>query len=415
MFPSMASLIQFLLLVLYLTHKSQALSFHLPNALVLPITKDVTTLQYVTRIHHGTPLVPINLVVDLGGPFIWTDCASTHVSSSSRLIPNRSIKCSRAKAHDFESKSCLSSTHTCELFPENRVTRMSTRGDLVEDIVAVQSKAAGSITTVNDFLFSCGPTFLLHGLVGGTKGMLGLGRTRISLPSQISTALNTAQKFTICLSSSNGIIAFGEGPNDSIFGTEISRSLMYTPLVTNPGDEYSIQDYFIGINSIKINGKLLSLKATLGASKLSTIVPYTTMESTVYGTFIRAYVKAASSMNMTRVTSVAPFGHCFNSKGIDSTHEGPKVPIIELVLQSETVMWRIFGRNSMVQVSKEVMCLGFLDGGLNPKASIVLGGYQLEDMLLQFEMGTSMLGFSQSLLKRQTTCSNFKLDSWAGE
>ncbi|KAF3948516.1 hypothetical protein CMV_025499 [Castanea mollissima] len=382
----MASLLQFLLLILYLTHKSQALSFHLPNALVLPITKDVTTLQYVTRIHHGTPLVPINLVVDLGGPFIWTDCSSTHVSSSSRLIPNRSIKCSRAKAHDFEIKSSLSSSQTCELFPENRVTRMSTRGDLVEDIVAVQSKAAGSISTVNDFLFSCGPTFLLHGLVGGTKGMLGLGRTRISLPSQISTALNTAQKFTVCLSSSDGIIAFGEGPNDSIFGTEISRSLMYTPLVTNPG-----------------------------ASKLSTIVAYTTMESTIYGTFIRAYVKAASSMNMTRVASVAPFGLCFNSKGIDSTHEGPKVPIIELVLQSETVMWRIFGRNSMVQVSKEVMCLGFLDGGLNPKASIVLGGYQLEDMLLQFEMGTSMLGFSQLLLKRQTTCSNFKFNSWAGE
>lgn len=142
---------------------------------------------------------------------------------------------------------------------------------------------------------------------------------------------------------------------------------------------------------------------------------YTTMESTIYGKFIRAYDKAASSMNMTRVASVAPFGLCFNSKGVGSTHEGPKVPIIELVLQSETVMWRIFGRNSMVQVSKEVMCLGFLDGGLNSKASIVLGGYQLEDMLLQFEMGTSMLGFSQSLLKRQTTCSNFKLDSWAGE
>ncbi len=417
----MASLSHFLLLCfssfLYLIHISQAHCSQLPNSLLLPITKDVTTLQYVTKIRHGTPLIPIKLVVDLGGPIIWTDCASRYISSSSRPIPTRSIKCSRAKSHDVGSKSSfLSTTQTCELFPQNRITRMTTRGELVEDIIAVQSTASGAITTVHDFFFSCGPTSLLHGLVGGAKGMLGLGRTRISLPSQISTALGTHQKFTICLSSSDGIMVSDQGNYDSIFGNEISRSLMYTPLVTNQGDDNSLQEYFIGVKSIKINGKRLSLDGDgIGGSKLSTIVPYTTMQSTIYDTIIRAYVKAASSMNMTRVAPVSPFGLCFNSKGIDDTDVGSKVPIIDLVLQSETVMWRIFGRNSMVRISNEVMCLGFLDGGLNPKTSIVLGGYQLEDMLLQFDVGTSMLGFSQSLLMRQTSCSNFTLDSWAGE
>lgn len=179
---------------------------------------------------------------------------------------------------------------------------------------------------------------------------------------------------------------------------------MFTPLASN-----SLQEHLIGVKSIKINDKRLSLNASLlsldGGTRLSTIVPYTTMESTIYATLIKAYIQAAASLNMTRVASVAPFGLCFSSKGIDL------VPTIDLVLQSEMVKWRIFGRNSMVRVNDQVMCLGFLDGGLNPRNSIVLGGYQLEDIVLQFDLGTSMLGFTPSLLMRQRTCSDFKLDS----
>ncbi|KAF5465638.1 hypothetical protein F2P56_015621 [Juglans regia] len=425
----MACTFQFLLLgssFLYLTFVSLAQTFHSANALVFPITKDVNTLQYVTTILHGTPLVPIKLVVDLCGPFLWTDCASRYASSSSRPVPYRSIKCLTAKAHVVGSKNCLSGAQKCEIFPENRIVRLGARGELVEGTIAIQSgddsKAAGPTATVfQQFLFSCAPTFLLNGVASGAKGMLGLGRTRISLPSQISSALGTHPIFTICLSSSEGIMVSDQGPDHhgSIFGPEISRSLTYTPLVTNQGDNM-LSEYFVGIKSISIEGKRLSLNASLlsldgegvGGTKLSTIVPYTTMESTIYATFIEAYIKAASSMNMIRVASVAPFRLCFSSKGIESGQSGPKVPVIDLMLQSEMVKWRILGGNSMVRVNNEVMCLGFLDGGLNPRTSIALGGYQLEDTLLQFDLGSSMLGFSQSLSMMQGSCNSvFKFDS----
>lgn len=58
-------------------------------------------------------------------------------------------------------------------------------------------------------------------------------------------------------------------------------------------------------------------------TKLSTIQPYTTMESSVYATFSKAYIKAATFMNMTRVAAVAPFGLCFSS------NLGPLVPEID--------------------------------------------------------------------------------------
>uniref|UniRef100_A0A6N2LLS2 Xylanase inhibitor C-terminal domain-containing protein n=1 Tax=Salix viminalis TaxID=40686 RepID=A0A6N2LLS2_SALVM len=47
-----------------------------------------------------------------------------------------------------------------------------------------------------------------------------------------------------------------------------------------------------------------------------------------------------------------------------STRVGPAVPQIDLVLQNSGVFWRIFGANSMVQGKSDVLCLGFVDGGL---------------------------------------------------
>ncbi|KAI3922335.1 hypothetical protein MKX01_006024 [Papaver californicum] len=62
-------------------------------------------------------------------------------------------------------------------------------------------------------------------------------------------------------------------------------------------------------------------------------------------------------MNITRVASVAPFGVCFDSKNMISTRVGALVPEINLVLHTDRVVWRIFGSNSMVQVSDKVSCL----------------------------------------------------------
>uniref|UniRef100_A0A7N2LHD8 Peptidase A1 domain-containing protein n=1 Tax=Quercus lobata TaxID=97700 RepID=A0A7N2LHD8_QUELO len=42
------------------------------------------------------------------------------------------------------------------------------------------------------------------------------------------------------------------------------------------------------------------------------------------------------------------------------------VPTIDLLLQSKSVYWRIYGANSMVKVKKNLLCLGVVDGGLKP-------------------------------------------------
>ncbi|OVA05512.1 Peptidase A1 [Macleaya cordata] len=406
-----------------------------PHGLVLPVTKDASTKQYLTHINQRTPLVPVNLVVDLGGEFLWVDCDQDYVSSTYRPARCKSPQCSLARSTSCGD--CYSpprpgcNNNTCGLFPDNTVTQSATGGELASDVVTLQSTNGfnpGPNVTVRRFLFGCGSTSLLDGLAKGVKGMAGLGRTSIGLPSQFTAAFRFPRKFALCLSS-NGVIFFGDGPYVMLPGIELSNSFSYTPLLINPVSTAGVSsqgepsaEYFIGVKSIKIDGtkvplnnKLLSInkKSGVGGTKISTVNPYTVMETSIYNAFISVYTKKAKAMNISRVASVAPFGACFSMENVVSTRVGARVPIIDLVLQNKRVTWTIYGSNSMVQVKDDVFCVGFVDGGSKPTTSIVIGGFQLEDNLLQFDLPRSRLGFSSTLLFRQTTCSNFNFTTKA--
>lgn len=53
---------------------------------------------------------------------------------------------------------------------------------------------------------------------------------------------------------------------------------------------------------------------------------------------------------------------------------------IDLVMHNQDVLWRTFGTNSMVRFAGEdeygdPRCLGFVDGGENPRSYVVIGGH----------------------------------------
>ncbi|KAJ4722379.1 Basic 7S globulin [Melia azedarach] len=396
-----------------------------PKALVLPVLKDAATLQYVTEIKQRTPLVPVKLTVHLGGEILWVDCDRGYVSSTNKTARCGSAQCSLARA-----KACGVGTKTCGRGPENPVTNTGTHGDLRIDVVSIQStngRNPGRRVSVPNFIFLCGSTFLLEGLAAGVTGIAGLGRSKVALPSQFAAAFSFDRKFAICLSpfsNSNGFIIFGDGPYVLSPDIDVSKSLTYTPLFINPVNTASgflgepSVEYFIGVKSITINGRAVPLNTTLlsidsegvGGTKISTVNPYTVLETSIYKALVQAFINAMP--NVPRVSPIAPFGACFDSKDLPFTRIGPFVPQIDLVLQNKNVKWSIHGQNSMVQVGN-VWCLGFVDGGVNPTTSIVIGGRQLENNLLQFDLATSRLGFSNSLLFERTICSNFNFTSTA--
>ncbi|WOK96108.1 hypothetical protein Cni_G04815 [Canna indica] len=403
-----------------------------PRALVLPVAKDAATLQYVARIRQRTPSVLLKLVVDLGGRYLWVDCDSGYVSSTYRPARCRSAQCALANSNScgdcFSAPRPGCNNNTCGVDPENPITRTSTTGELAQDVLSLASTDGsnpGHLAADQNFLFSCAPAFLLQGLANGATGMAGLGRNKVGTPSQLAAAFSFRRKFALCLSSStssDGVIFFGDGPY-RFLGTQnvdAAQSLSYTPLLVNPVStagtfvrgEKSVE-YFIGVTAIRVGGKAVPLNKTLltidkngvGGTKISTVTPYTTLETSIYKAVTAAFATAMAAVP--RVAAVAPFGLCFDAGSIGGTRVGPAVPEVDLVLQSESVYWRMFGANTMVAAGEKVLCLGFVDGGVEPRTSVVIGGHQVEDNLLQFDLAASRLGFSSSLLFRQTTCANF--------
>ncbi|WJX12525.1 hypothetical protein P8452_03018 [Trifolium repens] len=375
-----------------------------PKAIVLPITKDTSssTTQYITQIKQRTPLVSINLTLDLGGGYFWVNCEKGYVSSTSKPALCASSQCSL-----FNSHSC-SDQNICGRSPTNTVTGVSTFGDIHSDIVSLQStngNYSGRFVSVPNFLFICGSNVVQKGLAKSAKG------------------------------TSNGVLFFGDGPY--LLNFDESKVLIFTPLITNPVStapssflgEKSVE-YFIGVKSIKVSDKNVNLNTTLlsidkngfGGTKISTVNPYTIMETSIYKAVSNAFVKA---LGVSTVTPVAPFGTCFASKDISFSRIGPGVPSIDLVLQND-VVWNIIRANSMVSIyDKNVICLGFVDagsdfakdsqvgfvvGGSKPMTSIIIGAHQLENNLLQFDLASSRLGF-RSLFLEHDNCGNFNFTS----
>ncbi|KAG8389366.1 hypothetical protein BUALT_Bualt02G0221800 [Buddleja alternifolia] len=403
------------------------------QTLISPISKDDSTKLYTLLIYLKTPLQPSKLHLDLGSFLPYYDCARHYKSSSYKPLPGNSTLCK--DLNTGISVSCddrpvgpdCFRDDTCGFVPQNPVTRKTAVGAILTDKFALPTtKKPGLPGPVTELLLTC--TFpdpnsrIYKGLAKGSNGLAALGRFNYSLPAQLSRAFSSPLIFAVCLPGSStapGLALFNTpGPYYFSPTINLSKSLIYTPLIPGPGptvfEQYKSPDYYLGLTSIKVNSFVVPLNKTLldidengkGGVKISTYTPYTLLQTSIFKALVNAFVKESAKLNLTVTAAVKPFSVCYAADKITSTRVGPGVPTVDLVLQSDKVIWRIYGSNSMVRVDDK-WCLGFVDGGLNPRTSIVIGGHQLEDNLLQFDLVRERLGFSSSLLVYSTTCANF--------
>lgn len=141
------------------------------------------------------------------------------------------------------------------------------------------------------FISACvGVDGFLQDLAKVKKGVLGLARTAISLPTQLTLCLPSTSKYNKLGDLFVGGGSFYLPPHDA------SKFLSYTPIVTNPlsagpifDDDDPSSEYFIDDKSIKVDGKIVNLNTCLlsidkqgnGGSKLSTVVPYTKLHTLI--------------------------------------------------------------------------------------------------------------------------------------
>ncbi|CAI9107885.1 OLC1v1007362C1 [Oldenlandia corymbosa var. corymbosa] len=397
-----------------------------------PIHKDNSTKLYSIQAYFGTPLQLRNLFLDLGAKYNWLDCTGYQSSTYQHVLYNATL-CDELDTRvtgnctsDIPGPDC--SYDACELFPENSVTRKVGDGEILTDTLALPTtngRNPGNLALDSSFAFGCTNTQLLSGLPSIVTGVAALGRFNFSFPGQVSRAFSSPFVFAICApstTSANGVAIYNSfGPYLFLPGIDLSKSLSYTPLLLNPIDTTIItyvrpsNEYFIGLTGIRVNGKPIPINQTLltinqttgfGGTKISTSTPYTVLETSIFKTFTTAFKEAADALNLTYAAPRKPFNQCYRTDTTPTTRLGPAVPTIDLLLE-DNVVWSIFGANSMVKYGESRWCLGFVDGGLNPHTPIVIGGLQIEDNLLQFDLVSKRLGFSNSLLSRSTNCSNF--------
>lgn len=389
---------------------------------ILPIGKDPKTNLFHTSVGVGTPRHNFDLVIDLGGPILWYDCNDRYNSSTYHPVHCDSKRCPANSACTGCSgpfkPGCTNDTCGANIL--NPFADAIFSGDTGEDVLFFSRSVLNGLISgcTNSDGFSGDPS-LLKGLPKASKGIIGLARTQLALPTQLSSSHNLPRKFSLCFPSSNkrglGNLFIGGSPNAA------SKFLLTTPLIVNPFSTAPIftqgdasYEYFIDVKSIKVGGQVLNFKSSLlsidnkgnGGTKISTMNPFTVLHSSIYNPLVRDFVKKAADKKIKKVASVVPFEACFDLSTIGRNVTGVDVPTIDLVLQGG-VQWTIFGANSMVSVKKNVSCLGFVDGGRKPRTSVVIGGHQLEDNLLEFDLVSSKLGFSSSLLLHKARCSHF--------
>ncbi|GAB2238947.1 hypothetical protein Droror1_Dr00024860 [Drosera rotundifolia] len=399
---------------------------HRSNTLLLPVSKHASTHQYIASIRRNASPVPTNVVLDLNGKYLWVSHDSSY--NFSHKLPRSFNKCcNRCSAwnnrRNIKSHPC--GKHRSRIVVRNTFSGRVSVGNLTKDVISMQSTDGlnpGFFISA-PFLFFSAPVTLTHGLASHSKGVAGLGQTTLALPTQFSRSFNLSRKFGVCLPPSSdtmGVIFFGNGPYDLLPGIDISKILIHTPLMKHPRHQ---EQYFIGTRSIMVNSKRVTLRPSLlnmnrrGMkvinTKISITTPYSILETSIYKSLTRLFIDESIATNVTRVTPISPFGLCFSTKKCDDKVPcRVAMPVIDLVMQSDVVFWRIFETNSMIKMREDVSCLGFLDGGVSKgAASIVIGANLLEDNLLQFDLELNRLGFSSSLLLSQTSCANFNFTS----
>lgn len=389
----MAPRVIFLLLslvFLYLANTSHSLEKI--QAFLHPIYKDDATSIYSIPLNIGLT-ASYNYVLDLNGVApLSKNCATAAKSTSYHPIKCGSTRCKYANPN-FP---CPNTTVT----KKRSTCRSSDNARLFRDTVPLLYSYNGVYTMDSEK-----SSLLTLTCTDGAplKGTIGLANTHLSIPSQLVSMYQLPSKMAICLPSKkeinyySGDLWIGKGEYYYLpYLKDVSKIFHSTPLISDGKSG----EYLIDVKSIQVGGTTIPILHE--ATKISTMAPYTVLQTSIYKALLTAF---AQNAKIRKAPAVKPFGACFRSNG------GHGVPVIDLVLYGGA-KWRIHASNSLVKVNKNVVCLGFVDGGVKPKNPILIGGFQMEDNLLEFDLKASKFSFSSSLLLLNTSCSVGRLSPY---
>nr|XP_043626163.1 chitinase CLP-like [Erigeron canadensis] len=440
-------IIAIVFLAAFISHVHEAIAQFQPrySSFFAPIHKhtDAAVPLYSVQImtdKRNSPFKPTNFFIDVDAPLTWHDCIVKPDIYQGTCPDN--VLCTLAVACDEdlcpELRNSYSSKHPyCQRIRNTTIPPDGTCPCPIDEFIRIPGGYCPCTNNVNNPLdwpchaaflnydnffvnttngrnpipdgldyastnAACAPSSSFQYFPADVTGVVALSSSPYSFVSSLDMAwLN--KTFSLCLPSTSaapGIFFYGNGPYylRPHSDVDVRSFLSYTPLLKHPASF----GYFIGVSSIEIKKRSIDIPAN-ATTKFSTFEPYTTLRTDIYNYVIRRFSLVTKQIPPTN--PVSPFGLCFNTS-TNGTKVGLKVPDINFNLQGGK-KWSISTANSMKQITEEVACLAFVDGGATSEHAIVIGTFQFEDNFLLFDLQNSNLGFSSSLLRKQTSCSNF--------
>uniref|UniRef100_A0A7N0V476 Peptidase A1 domain-containing protein n=1 Tax=Kalanchoe fedtschenkoi TaxID=63787 RepID=A0A7N0V476_KALFE len=240
----------------------------------------VNSGNYIVTLGLGTPKTDVSLIFDTGSDLTWTQCrpcarfchkqvGPIFDPSKSKTFANiscRSAICSQLQSTTGTHPGC--SSGTCVYAIQYGDQSVSV-GFLSKDRLTLSAS-----DSVEGFYFGCGQ--LNRGLFGGSGGLLGLGRDKLSFVSQ--TASKFGKVFSYCLPStpsSAGHLTFGR---DAVS----SKKAAFTKLKLH--SQYP-SFYFLEMTGIIVGGYKLPIPTTifsLGETLIDSGTVITRLQPTAY-------------------------------------------------------------------------------------------------------------------------------------
>ncbi|XP_076945463.1 putative aspartic proteinase GIP2 [Bidens hawaiensis] len=431
----MLNLLQLILMLLALTpHETIEQPPPPYTSFFAPLHKHTDTLNPLYSVQIMTAYTNMqfmhsNFLIDIDAPLTWHDCIVQwnmyQGSCPDNTLCTSPVSCDEYQCTDvrasysYKNPYCPKVKNTttfegycaCSVNVMNPINRPCSQVLLNYDTFFVNTSNGRNPLPGFYAAFSnaaCAPSSLFESFPENVTGVLAFSSSPYAFPVSLDQP-PLKRIFSFCFPSTTstpGILFYGNGPY-YLFpqNIDVKNFLSYTPLLKH---QESL-GYFIGVNSIVIKTRSIDIPGNV-TTKLSTIEPYTTLRTDIYNRVVRRFLMVTK--RLTPANPIAPFGLCFSTFA-NGTKINIKVPDIELILQ-DGKKWAISTANSMKQITQDVACLAFVDGGDTMEYPIVIGTFQFEDNFLLFDLENSNFGFSSSLLRKKTSCANFNFTMGSG-
>ncbi|XP_002962041.2 aspartic proteinase CDR1 [Selaginella moellendorffii] len=360
---------------------------------------------YTMEIELGSPPKKFNAIVDTGSDLVWIQCkpcSQCYSQSDPIYDPSASstfakTSCSTSSCQSLPASGCSSSAKTC-IYGYQYGDSSSTQGDFALETLTLRS-SGGSSKAFPNFQFGCGR--LNSGSFGGAAGIVGLGQGKISLSTQLGSAINN--KFSYCL------VDFDDDSSKTsplIFGSSASTGsgAISTPIIPNSGRSTY---YFVGLEGISVGGKQLSLatraidflsvrskkklrvralEVNSGGTIFDSGTTLTLLDDAVYSKVKSAF---ASSVSLPTVdASSSGFDLCYDV----SKSKNFKFPALTLAFKGTKFSPPQKNYFVIVDTAETVACLAM--GGSGSLGLGIIGNLMQQNYHVVYDRGTSTISMS---------------------